>query len=96
MLLAEALTLAAGAVPGADAGAAAVDVELAMLRQVRATRMPMRFPCLPQALWPLSGGGCVRQAGFEAAMRLCEHWSAAGVCLCCAEATLSHALADAC
>ena len=36
MLLAEALTLAAGAVPGADAGAVAVDVELAMLRQVRA------------------------------------------------------------
>ena len=36
MLLAEALTLAAGAVPGADAGAVAVDVELAMLRQVHA------------------------------------------------------------
>ena len=40
MLLAEALTLAAGAVPGADAGAVAVDVELAMLRQVRARARP--------------------------------------------------------
>ena len=35
MLLAEALSLAAGAVPGADAGAIAVEVEAAMLRQVR-------------------------------------------------------------
>lgn len=35
MLLAEALSLAAGAVPGADAGAIAAEVEAAMLRQVR-------------------------------------------------------------
>ena len=34
-LLAEALSLAAGAAPGADAGAVAADVEVAMLRQVR-------------------------------------------------------------
>ncbi|KAK9827698.1 hypothetical protein WJX81_001573 [Elliptochloris bilobata] len=33
LLLAEALTLAAGGVPGADAGAAAADVEVAMFRQ---------------------------------------------------------------
>jgi len=35
-LLAEALSLAAGAAPGADAGPVAADVEVAMLRQVRA------------------------------------------------------------
>lgn len=53
MLLAEALTLAAGAVTGADAGAVAVDVELAMLRQVRAGARAC--PCASftsrQALW---------------------------------------------
>ena len=59
MLLAEALTLAAGAVPGADAGAVAVDVELAMLRQVRASARACSYASLTsmQALRLLCGKG---------------------------------------
>ena len=59
MLLAEALTLAAGAVPGADAGAVAVDVELAMLRQVRASARAFSYAFLisMQALRLLCGKG---------------------------------------
>lgn len=55
MLLAEALSLAAGAVPGADAGAIAVEVEVAMLRQVRLRHHSLAASQLKCVFWWLPG-----------------------------------------